>query len=443
MHNNNEWTSQDPNIPPLPSGGADLPIPDAVPLPSTNNSGNRKKKTTIIIAAIAAVALVAVCGGVGFHLYTQNSHSYAISRYQKASHRLDNARNDLDTSISKAKSSAGKIDESQIEDASLIDDYTSTLNKTKKLSNAKPSVSVKDSEAASTSELKDATQSMDDLAGDCENSAADLTKAAQKVVDSKNAADKTLQPTEDAVAAAEDQKKSNDREAENNGVNIDDIKRGDYSSLDGTWTNPDGKWVKIQNGILTPEGAYEGTTPPYHLHTCTGYRDQCMERATPATQTELVQGGAFVDYHGHAVDFQANLLVVERNAEFDNTAPSNQDESDPDYTDQSKDRIIPYVPMYYQGQYPPCSLPVDGPTGDVGQSHPFPTSPNPSCAYYRNGGALSDASQQRLTDKVTKANKSIATLDKKWQQKAKANFQCRVDVVTGAQSSCPAMSDNS
>ncbi|WEV72967.1 hypothetical protein [Bifidobacterium sp. ESL0790] len=434
MQKNNAWPQQDPNIPPMPSGASDLPIPDAVPLPSSNNGGtpgNRKKTTTIIIAAIAAVALVAVCGGVGFHLYTQNSHSYAISQYQKASHRLDGARNDLDASISKAKSVAGNIDESQVEDARLIDDYTSTLAKTKKLTNAKPSVNVKDTSAASASELRNATQSANDLATDCENSAANLTKAAQNVVDSKTAADEALQPTEDAVSAAEEQKKSNDREAARNGVDVSDISESRYSSLDGTWTNPNGAWIRISHGILTPEYAVQGSTPPYRLSQCYGGLDEgCLEEGElPSNQIQLVQTGA-VERHDETPDIQFSIVVVPRNVSLYNVSYSSHELSG-DPTDSSRDRIIVSGgPVIDQGQAPLCT---DYTTGD----------PNPtSCAYYRDGGTVSDASQQRLNDKVDKANKSIATLDKKWQQKAKANFQCRISVVTGAQSSCPATSDD-
>ncbi|MDF7664041.1 DUF6287 domain-containing protein [Bifidobacterium sp. ESL0763] len=440
MQRNDAYSTQDLNIPPLPSGAA-VPMPPTVPLPGDPvpqpGASNGHKKRNIIIAAVAAVAVLLACGGVGFHFYSQHSHSYALSRYQKASHRLADARGDLRSSVSKAKSAAGQIDDSQVEDASLIDDYDSAMKKTRKVENSRPAVSVHDTESASTTDLRNATQSLDDLAGDFENAAADVTKAAQKVVDSKTAADKVLKPAKDAVTAAEAQKKANDTEAANNGVNIDAIERGDYSSLDGTWTNSNGKWIKISHGILTPQWGFEGTTPPYHLHACNGYRSQCVEHGMPGTQTELVQGGAFVDHHGHSVDFQANLLVVEKNAEFDNTAPFNLDESDPDPTDQSQDRIIPYVPSFSQGQYPPCSNP-DTTRTDGDDSHPYPTVLNPSCAYYRAGGNVSEASQQKLNDKVNTAKNDLASLDKQWEQKAKAALQCRLDMVTGAQSSCPA-----
>ncbi|WEV68833.1 DUF6287 domain-containing protein [Bifidobacterium sp. ESL0775] len=411
------------------------PLPTTVPLPggmtpqqnggATPPAKTRKNKITMAIIIAAVVVVVAAIAAGGFYYYSTNSHDSAVTQYGKAVNHLADVKSDLKSAIKHANSDTSDIHKGQLKNPGLLDTYQKTLKKSRKLSNAKSPANISDTANTSTKDLKRATQSLNDLSGKIAASADDMSKAAKKIIDSKNAADEVLKPVEREVVAAEKQKKANDEEAANSGIDLGAIKHGDYSSLTGTWTNPGGAWMKISNGEVTPQNPVSGSTPPYRLAECPGgYDDYCFSPGTlPSTQYQLLQNGALQDFHGEEVNLQYSLVIVPKNVTLYNASYDSYDVGN-DPTDSSRDRIIPSAgPAINQGQTPFC--------GDSG------------CAYYRSGGGeASDASKQKLKSKVNSANDDIANLDEQWEEEAKANFQCRVDVVNGAQKTCPAIGAN-
>ncbi|MDF7641390.1 DUF6287 domain-containing protein [Bifidobacterium sp. ESL0784] len=420
--NNGTYNAATSNIPPVPTN---VPLPGGMQ-PQQNGAATpakpHKSKTRMIVIIAAVVVVLTAAAAGGFYYYSSNSHNSAVSQYGKAVNNLADAKSDLKTAIKRANSDTEDIHKGQVKDPDLFGDYQKTLKTARKLSDAKAADTIADTSSASTKDLKQATQSLNNLIGKVNGSASSMSKVAKKLVDSKSDADDVLKPIEREVAAAEKQKKANDEEAANSGIDMTQIKRGDYSSLDGTWTNPGGAWMNISNGQLTPQNPFSGTTPPYTLRECGGLDSQCMSYGDiPSTEDQLVQGGAY-QYNEDSPSVQEILIVAQKNSALNDVAPSSYT-TIPDPTDQSKDRIIPIWIGTNQGQTPFCS--------DSG------------CAYYRSGGGeASDASKQKLKSKVNAANDDIAKMDDAWEEEAKANFQCRVDVVNGAQKTCSAIGDS-
>lgn len=420
--NNGIYNAPTSSIPPIP---VNVPLPGGMQ-PQQNGGAMpakpHKSRTTMIVIIAAIVVVLAAAGAGGFYYYSSNSHDAAVSQYGKAVNHLADVKSDLKAAIKQANSDTKDIHKGQVKNPDLLGDYQKKLEASKKLSTIKANDTIADTSSASTNDLKQATQSLNELASKVSNSSKDMSNIAKKLVDSKADADDVLKPIEREVTAAEKQKKANDQEAANSGIDMIQIKRGDYSSLNGTWTNPGGAWMTITNGQLTPQNAFAGTTPPYTLQECGGYESQCMSYGDiPSTEAQLVQGGAY-QYNEESPSVQEILIIAQKNSALNDVAPSNVTTmADP--TDQSKDRIIPIWIGTNQGQTPFCG--------------------NSGCAYYRNGGGeASQASKQKLKSKVDAANDDIAKMDDQWEEEAKANFQCRVDVVNGAQKTCPAIGED-
>ncbi|WEV64603.1 DUF6287 domain-containing protein [Bifidobacterium sp. ESL0732] len=423
--NNATYNAPTSSIPPLPTN---VPLPSGMQLQPNGGAMPAKphkgKTTKIVIIAAVVVVLAAIAAG-GFYYFSSNSHDAAVSQYGKAVNHLADTKSDLRSAIKRANSDTEDIHKGQVKNPDLLDDYRKTLKTSRNLSDAKATKTIADTSSASTKDLKQAIQSLNDLSGKISDSANDISDIAKKLVDSKKDADDVLKPIEREVSAAEKQKKANDEEASNSGIDLSEIKRGDYSSLDGTWTNSGGAWMKISNGEVTPQNPVAGSNPPYQLADCPGTtHDYCFSPGKlPSSHYQLLQRGALQDFHGEEVNQQYSIVIVPKNVSLYNASyDSNDVGGDP--TDSSRDRIIPSAgPAINQGQTPFC--------GDSG------------CAYYRSdGGESSQSSKRKLKSKVDAANHDIANMDEEWEEEAKANFQCRVDVVNGAQKSCRSTSND-
>ncbi|WEV47356.1 DUF6287 domain-containing protein [Bifidobacterium sp. ESL0690] len=422
--NNTTYNAPTSSVPPLPTN---VPLPSGMPQPNGGAApaNPHKSKTTriVIIIAVLVMVVAAIAAG-GFYYFSSNSHDAAVSQYGKAVNHFADTKSALKSAIKHANRDTEDIHKGQVKNPGLLDDYRQTLKTSRNLSEAKAPATIADTSSASTKDLKQATRSLNDLSRRVSDSANDISDAAKKLVNSKNDADAVLEPIEREVSTAEKQKKANDEEAADSGIDLSEIKRGDYSSLDGTWTNPGGAWMKISNGKVTPQNPVEGSNPPYRLADCPGGEDDyCFSPGTlPSSQYQLLQNGALQDFHGEEVNLQYSLIVVPRNVTLYN-ASYDSDDVGSDPTDSSRDRIIPSAgPAINQGQTPLC--------GDSG------------CAYYRSdGGEVSQTSKRKLKSKVDAANDDIASMDEKWEEEAKANFQCRVDVVNGAKKTCRSISN--
>ncbi|WEV72966.1 DUF6287 domain-containing protein [Bifidobacterium sp. ESL0790] len=396
--------------------------------PDDQDQPAKSKKNIIRAAIIAAVALIVIAaiGAFGYHYYTTHSRSYAISRYEKATQRLKDSQKQLDATIAKTDKTAGSVNESDVKRPTVVTTYTTTVRESRKTVKVR-TLTKTQLQSLDVEQINKICNELEQAAAHYSASSGKVNDSAQQVMDAKADADKALSPVEHAIAAAEQQKKQNDAEAKKNGLDLKAIASGDYSSLNGTWTNPDGAWMKISNGNLTPQNPVQGTTPPYRLKEPTAnntlFNPEHLSEI-PKTQHTLLQDGARVDRPSEAPDIYF-LVTVQRGAKLYNASPSFSPQSyvGDDPTDSSRDRIIPANASANQGQTPFCA--------------------SASCAYYRDGGSVSAASQQKLKDKVDQANKLMAGLDQKWQQGAKTNFQCRIDVVNGANKTCESTSGSS
>ncbi|WP_144418903.1 DUF6287 domain-containing protein [Bifidobacterium actinocoloniiforme] len=377
----------------------------------------RHKSHGFKIAAfvIAAALLIGAGGFGGYQYYSSHSRPQALARYDDSLNKLTEARKGLSAAIKSADRSAGKVSKSQVTDASTISSYHQSMSAATGMQTTKPRL-IKNTNVADAQELNEAAASNTESASRCTDAAAGLTKAAQAVTDSKSTADKALSEVEKAVAAAERQKTENDKLSGPPQLNLEAIARGDYSSMEGTWTNPAGAWMTISDGKLSPQTPVDGTNPPYQLHECQPGQDDCIMRSMPSTQHQLAQDGAIANHHGSYPDTHYLLLVVQKGAKLYNTAYYEPLVSD-DPTEQSRDRIIATTD-WSQGAGAAC--------------------PDANCAYYRSGDdhKLSKADENKLKQKISTAQTAVDGLDDSWAKDAKAGFQCRLDVAGGANKTC-------
>lgn len=385
-------------------------------------------KRTIRIALIALLILIVIgiAAGFGYHHYTTHSRSYAISRYDKAVTRLKDAHKQLDATIAKSNKTAGQVDEGDVQHPAVVTKYETVVRRSRRPIRVRV-LTRHQLNTFNVTEINNYSLKIEQAAANYDTSRGKVHDSAQHVMDEKHNTEVQLSPVEHAIASVEQQKKQNDAEAKKHGIDMDAIAKGDYSSLDGTWTNSDGAWMKISKGVLTPQNPVPGSTPPYRLREPDKnnnlFNPNYLDRI-PKTQHTLYQDGARVEHHGAAPDIYF-LVTVQQGAKLYNASPSFAAGTSigDDPTDSSRDRIIPANATLYQGQEPFCQ--------------------SASCAYYREGGVVSTASQQKLKDKEDQANKLMASLNHKWQESAKTNFQCRIDVVNGAQKTCETASSSS
>lgn len=415
-----------------PSDSATRTETDSVRPPDAVNNGpqspdrNPTKRRNIIIAVVICIALVLGIGGIaGYRYYTTHSHSHALSRYQESTEQLKQAQKTLREALSETGSKVKGIKEENLDQPALLKQYSAKKNEAAGLTTQKPKT-ITNPDTATTDKLSQIADGNTQAATSINRTATDLTETAASIVKSKTRADKALEGPEKAVSAAERQKKDNDAELASHKLNLKAITSGDYSSLEGTWTNPAGSWMKISSGKVTPQNPIQDTNPPYQLRECVqgsdGYTlDACVERQMPATQHQLVQDGAVLNHNGMSPNDHYLIMVVEQGAELYNTAylyP--RIAADP--TDQSKDRIIPTFNSG-QGQSPLCQ--------------------DANCAYYRNPDSLtvSKEGRDKLKDSIDKAQKAVDKLKQDWAKHSKNQLQCRIDVVKGENKQCFKESD--
>ncbi|WP_236630799.1 DUF6287 domain-containing protein [Bifidobacterium aemilianum] len=379
----------------------------------------------IVLLMVVLALVLSVSGFAGYNYYRSHSRSYALSQYKGSKEALDKAQRQLASAITQADKSAGKIKQNQVDRPTTVSQYSKSMSAATKEHTAK-APTIKHQDTASIEELNAAAASNLRSATSMTDAGKDLSDKAKAVVDSKASADKTLSPVDQKVKAAEDQKKASDKEAQAHSLDLKALAAGDYSSLEGTWTNQDGAWMKIEQGKVIPQNPIEGTIPPYPLVQCKRVEpsglpnDQCVVRPMPASQFQLVQQGAIQRNHGRGPDAQYTILAVQKGAELYNTGYLHP-RIIPDPTDQTRDRIIPGYNSG-QGQGPLCG--------------------NASCAYYRDkdSQSLSPQTQQKLDAAVSKAQKAVDGLTQTWAKDSKAAFQCRLDLLTGKSQGCPTSS---
>lgn len=457
-----QQTSGAPGIPTSPADAAVFASAGssatAAAVQTTENESNSKEakqhKASIIISIVMAATLVlGVCGYASWRYYTGHSHSYAQQRYAQSLKQLKDADLQLTEAVSKANASTRGITATQVDEPDTLTTYTEMIDKASKLISGpleskragthNPDESgVHNPNEASVQELNNAADVNEKAAKTRTDLKILLENSAQKVTDSRDSARKTLGPVEKAVATAEKQKQVADKEARGKALDTKAIASGDYSSLDGTWTNDTGAWMKIKDGKVTPQNPILGTTAPYTLRKCVG-QDSCVSNSiltgeygtytmqeVPDTQIQLMQDGAVdcigPDGHGGCMRRDPySIVAVQKDATLLNMSyDANRDETTPNRTDSSRDRII-VSHSAGQGGTPLC---IDA-----------------SFAYYRDESTLkpSASTQRKLDDAVESAQQSVDGLTQPWAETAKSGFQCRLDVVSGKRLSCPATAKNS
>lgn len=435
-------TPPNPTVPPIPT------TPTTPTNPQNNDAGNtpkeaKRNKVLIIISIVVAAALVLGIGGyAGWRYYDGHSHSHAQQRYIQSLEQLKDADKQLTKTLQKTSASTRTITAAQVDEPDALTAYTKAVDKVSKLvsrSAGSEKAGTHDSDESTVRNPNEATAQELNRAADANEKATKartdaktkLEESARKVTDSRDSASKVLNPVEKAVAAAEKRRKSAEREINGKPLDAKAIASGDYSSLDGTWTNNAGAWMQIKDGKLIPQTPISGTTAPYTLKNCKGL-DACItdsiltgENETytmaevPDTQVQLVQEGAVdCSVRNEGICERQDpysIVAVQKNAILLNMAyDGRRDESQTDPTDSSRDRIIVSHSMG-QGGVPLC---LDA-----------------SYAYYRDESTFkpSAAAQKQIDDAVKAAQQSIDGLKQPW---AKAAFQCRLDVVSKKRSSC-------
>lgn len=394
-------------LPPVTSAPAFEAVDvDTLGTPNGSNPKKHNKKKIALIAVIVVIVL-SIGGFFGYQYYRTHSHPYAVEQYTTSLETIKSAKKTLESSIAEARKDADNISLIQVEAATLVASYTSTLNQATDLVTTSAKT-VLNPETAPTEQLLSAATENNENAEKMNQMGTSIKDKAQAVVNSKKSADKILGPVEAAVTAAEKQKAAIDNIGAKK-LNISAIARGDYSSLDGTWTNSAGAWVKISNGQLTPQTPILGTTGPYPLVECTM---DCASNALTPTQHQLLQEGA-VARRVLGDDYAADpyeLVAVQKGAALKNTDYAG-DNVLADPTDSTRDRIIP-AHSSGQGGTPLCA--------------------NATCAYYRESGdanQAADASAEKLDADIKAAQAAIDKLTQNWATDAKQAFQKRLDAL--------------